>query len=179
MKAFKDWSLIVHALGTGRQSIILRKGGIHEDSGSFEIESNEFLLLPTLFHQASDKVKETDGVDGTEYHKDHLSTVVKYFARLEKVFEINSAEQLDAIDSYHIWSKEVVRERFDRWNPNKVFCLLLRVYELEKPISIEMSPELGGCKSWVDIDVELTGNHRVVLAEESFFELSSLLDKTL
>src|SRR5262249_28815329 len=49
--AFKEWAAGCPALALGRQSIILRKGGIAELGGSFEPEHNRFWLYPTYVHQ--------------------------------------------------------------------------------------------------------------------------------
>ena len=46
--AFKEWAVIVDALGRGQQILILRKGGISEGPGGFQVEQPEFLLFPTL-----------------------------------------------------------------------------------------------------------------------------------
>ena len=54
--AFKEWVVICRALGTGRQVLILRKGGIGEEAGTFRPEHCEFLFLPTGFHQSPEKV---------------------------------------------------------------------------------------------------------------------------
>ncbi|HEY6229533.1 MAG TPA: DUF1802 family protein, partial [Verrucomicrobiae bacterium] len=54
--AFKEWAVIVDALGTGRQIVILRKGGISEGRGGFQVDHPEFLLFPTLFHQQRESV---------------------------------------------------------------------------------------------------------------------------
>ena len=38
-------------------------------------------------------------------------------------------------------------------------ALLLRIYRLPQPISINVNPEWAGCKSWIDIDMsEKYGN---------------------
>ena len=37
--AFKEWAVIVQALGEGRQINIFRKGGIHEGPKGFEIHA--------------------------------------------------------------------------------------------------------------------------------------------
>ena len=46
------------------------------------------------------------------------------------------------------------------YNPKKPMnALLLRVYKLPQPISIDINPEWAGCKSWIDIDIaEKYGN---------------------
>jgi hypothetical protein len=54
---FKEWALVCEELGSGRQSIILRKGGIAEGRSGFRFEHADFLLLPTLFHEQVVKLK--------------------------------------------------------------------------------------------------------------------------
>src|SRR5216117_1413384 len=54
--AFKEWAVVVDALGRGEQIIILRKGGIREGPGGFSVDHGEFPLFPTLFHQQRDSV---------------------------------------------------------------------------------------------------------------------------
>src|SRR4026207_2423284 len=47
--AFKEWAVICETLAAGRQTVILRKGGIAEEGGLFRPEHSEFLLYPTYF----------------------------------------------------------------------------------------------------------------------------------
>ena len=47
----------LRALAAGRQSVILRKGGIAEEGGAFRPEHAEFLLYPTFFHEHRAGVK--------------------------------------------------------------------------------------------------------------------------
>jgi hypothetical protein len=49
--ALKEWAVVCRALKTGRQIMLLRKGGIHESSAGFELEHMQFLLFPTYLHQ--------------------------------------------------------------------------------------------------------------------------------
>ena len=49
--AFKEWAVICRALAEGRQALILRKGGIAEAGGRFEVEHTRFWLFPTYTHQ--------------------------------------------------------------------------------------------------------------------------------
>lgn len=48
--ALKEWAVVVDALGSGQQIILLRKGGLREGPGGFAVAQPEFLLFPTLFH---------------------------------------------------------------------------------------------------------------------------------
>ena len=54
--AFKEWAAVCRALASGRQDVILRKGGIVEPGGEFRLESREFLLLPTFLHQSAEQL---------------------------------------------------------------------------------------------------------------------------
>src|SRR5712691_5143990 len=49
--ALKEWAVVVHALGTGKQTMLLRKGGLHARHGRFATEPTEFFLFPTYVHQ--------------------------------------------------------------------------------------------------------------------------------
>ncbi len=50
--ALKEWAAVCQALAVGRQTILLRKGGIAEGPGGFRAEHDAFWLLPTYFHEA-------------------------------------------------------------------------------------------------------------------------------
>ncbi len=53
--ALKEWSAAVHAMLDGRQTVLLRKGGIHEKR--FALEASEFLFFPTVAHGHADRVR--------------------------------------------------------------------------------------------------------------------------
>ena len=50
--AFKEWAVAVDALMSGEQVMLIRKGGISEDSKHFTVIHDKFLLYPTYEHQA-------------------------------------------------------------------------------------------------------------------------------
>lgn len=153
MLVFKEWAYVVEALASGRQQIILRKGGIAEEEGDFKLRNTEFLLMPTLFHQASNLVKPDwyDEIKPSVYLPDNLTTEIRFKATVTKHSIIKSEEELLALDNLHVYNKEVVLERFNRWKQHEVNCLYVEVSELETPIILEMKPEYGGCKSWIEI----------------------------
>ena len=53
MNGLKEWATVVKALELGKQTVILRKGGILETASGFNIESNAVsythLTLPTIY----------------------------------------------------------------------------------------------------------------------------------
>ena len=54
--ALKEWAAVCLALSDGRQSLLLRKGGIAEGRGGFRMEHDEFWLFPTQFHQSPEQL---------------------------------------------------------------------------------------------------------------------------
>src|SRR6185437_3452434 len=58
--ALKEWAVVCRALESGRQVVLLRKGGIYEAAGEFEVEHREFLLFPTYLHQNLKMLKAKD-----------------------------------------------------------------------------------------------------------------------
>ena len=58
MYALKEWATVVKALEQGKQTVILRKGGILETASGFNIETKKFFLFPTWEHQEIKHVKQ-------------------------------------------------------------------------------------------------------------------------
>ena len=59
---FKEWALVCAALGEGRQTVIIRKGGIAEGRAGFAFQHREFFLFPTFFHEQLERVRTTEPV---------------------------------------------------------------------------------------------------------------------
>jgi hypothetical protein len=160
MLALKEWSIICKALEDGNQTILLRKGGILEYQKGFEIRQKSFLLFPTLEHQAEEylqsKYLQTYDLllrgNKSEDIQNKANNVL-VLARIEAIQEFHNHELLPKLEKYHIWNEKYVNMRMN-YNPKKPMnALLLRIYKLPQPISIDVKPEWAGCKSWIDIDI--------------------------
>ena len=170
--AFKEWAVVVDALGRGEQIFVLRKGGIHEGRGGFVVEHSEFLLFPTLFHQQRESV-----VAAAQRRFDEISPTfpepgtlrLEYWAQLIEWRRINSLEMLGNLIGQHIWRDDVLRERFDWGTEQGVFGLVLRVFQLPAPLEMPLLPRYGGCRSWVTLDGNVdTSAGRPVLSDNAF-----------
>ena len=166
MLALKEWSIICKALEDGNQTILLRKGGILEYKKGFEIRQKSFLLFPTLEHQAEEylqsKYLQTYDLllrGNKSQDIQNKTNTLWILARIEAIQEFHDHEMLPVLEKYHIWNEKYVNMRMN-YNPKKPMnALLLRVYKLPQPISIDINPEWAGCKSWIDIDIaEKYGN---------------------
>lgn len=151
--AFKEWSYIVDALGKGKQSIIIRKGGISEEGGDFEVKGKKFFLFPTLFHQAKEMIKPDwlPELDGDQFHDANNHVQVKFYAEILETRIIKDFSILEKLNAHHAWKKEVVEERFNRWEKS-AHLLILQIYRLHTDFKLELLPQYGGCKSWIEID---------------------------
>ncbi len=171
--AFKEWAVIVDALGSGEQIIILRKGGISEGLGGFQIEHERFLLFPTLFHQQRESVlsaaQRRYDVIAPGLTADTLR--LEYFAEVVDWKFINSLADAQRLDGQHVWREEVIRERFDWGKTKSIYAMAVRVFRLPHAVELPMRPEYGGCKSWIDLgEAVATSGAQPVLEEAAFQE---------
>lgn len=151
--AFKEWAAICRALATGRQDVILRKGGIVEPNGGFRPDHPEFLLMPTFVHQAPESLLPeardllTD-IDADRPPDGHV--VFRHAARVRRVHRVRRIADLAAYRARHVWSDAVVMERFHRW-ADELHVLEVDVALLAEPFTIPWSDSFGGCRSWVEL----------------------------
>jgi hypothetical protein len=152
--ALKEWSAAVHALLDGRQTVLLRKGGIHEKR--FDVTASRFLLFPTVAHSHAERVRlehrdllDTAAADSTE---DALT--LRAGAKVVAAVEVNRPEALDEIASLHIWTAESVKEdRLDFRPKHRLTVLVVQASPLSEPVRLHRAPEYAGCKSWVPLPV--------------------------
>ncbi len=148
--AFKEWSLIVEALADGRQSVMIRKGGIAEGRDGFAFKHDAFFLFPTHFHE---QPARTTFPEGTTLPPQPPPGVIRInaFARVEFTALVEDRESLQRLSPYHFWHPEVVEERFVYGEPHGVHLALLRVYQLEQTWEFPDAPRYGGCRSWLQL----------------------------
>jgi hypothetical protein len=156
MLALKEWACIVDALGKGKQSLTIRKGGIAEDTNQFTVKGNEFLLYPTLFHQAETFIKPQwqPFLKHQSFHPTADKVVIKYFAKVADVRTITDYNQLKKLSPFHAWTDAFIEEKFNRWNKS-VEVLILQIFALGAAQEIEILPTYGGCNSWIDIQTPI------------------------
>lgn len=165
--AFKEWAVIVEALGRGEQSLILRKGGIAEGRPGFRIEHPQFLLFPTQFHQQRDQVTARgqalfDALPRPGGQPDLVD--VEYVASVDGWRKLDSLDQALRLGPVHVWRSEVIADRFAWGREESIHAIALRVHRLAEPRRFPMRPEYSGCRSWIELetDVNLSGANPVL-----------------
>jgi hypothetical protein len=181
--AFKEWAIIVDALGLGQQIIILRKGGISEGRNGFTVDHSEFLLFPTLFHQQRDSVRPEAQIRFDEIAPGFPTADVlrlELFARVAGWARLDSLAEANGLQGQHVWRDKIIAERFAWGREQKIHALAVRIYRLPKAIELPMLPGYGGCKSWIEIDKDIeTGDASPVLSDEAFGEKLKLFHGAL
>src|SRR5438552_1563238 len=172
--AFKEWAIVVDALGRGEQIVILRKGGISEGRGGFKVEHPRFLLFPTLFHQQRESVLPTAQArfDAMAPHfpgKDRVR--MDFFCEVVAWQALGSLADARRLRGRHIWRDEVIARRFDWGKEKNIHVLAVRVFGLAQAAELPMLESYAGCKSWIELekDVPITGA-APVLSDEAFAE---------
>ena len=172
--AFKEWSVVVKALGEGRQLLLFRKGGIRETGKDFSVEESEFFLFPTFEHQHPEGVREEFRPWLKGLPKKTPETLrIEFYATVEKVLRLKDPEEARGLEPYHIYSQKQVLERF-HYKPTKpLYVLLLRVFRIPA-ISLANLPSYAGCRSWVPLEGSLsTTDAKPVLLESAFRDKAS------
>jgi hypothetical protein len=170
--AFKEWAIVVDALGRGEQVLILRKGGLNEGRGGFQLEHSQFFLFPTRFHQQRESVVAAaqERYDQIAPHFPAPEMVrVEFFAEVAACRQLDSLSAAETLRGQHCWRDEVIAQRFDWGRAKNIFAIALRVHRLPLAIELPMSPGYGGCKSWVEFEKDIpTNGARPVLDHPAF-----------
>jgi hypothetical protein len=170
--AFKEWGIVVEALGRGGQIVVLRKGGIAEGQGGFRAEQERFWLFPTRFHQQAEGVVEEAraGFEDCEWPSNDLLRI-EFCAEVIEACRLDSLAQAQRLAGQHIWREEIIAERFDWGRAAGIYAMALRVRRLAAPVELPMLESYGGCKSWVELEprMEFAGAEPV-LAKDVFAE---------
>ena len=179
--ALKEWAVVCAAMAAGRQAISLRKGGLDEGPDGFRVQHPEFWLLPTQFHEG----RESLTPDAEPLLADTLANLpppgkirIAQYVVVDEVRHVTILRR-SAMRGLHIWSDDTVRRRFEYRQPG-LNLLLLRVYQLLQPLLVSDTPQIAGCRSWVELPSELpTGGATPVLNDEEFAAVREAVERAI
>jgi hypothetical protein len=170
--ALKEWAVVVRALNDGRQWVVLRKGGIADEDGSFSLLEREFFLYPTYEHQSSLHVSGAAAGDLERSEKERPprgKVLIDTYAEVSEARVVTSVEELAPVLAHSIWSTAFLQQRL-RYKPEKPLMLVtLRAHRLEKPHLIDETPAQAGCVSWVPLDHPLSTVPSVPAIDDAAF----------
>jgi len=168
--AFKEWAIVVDALGRGEQLLILRKGGIREQRGEFSMEHQQFWLFPTQFHEAAQSIipSKRPMLQEIAITAQSDSAALQYFAVVDPSIQITDRALLSQLQGRHIWTEHVLQQRFDFGREPGLTALITRIYRLDEPVIVPIKESYGGCKSWLQLDRPITGDATPVLGDAAY-----------
>ncbi|TAE78387.1 MAG: DUF1802 family protein [Verrucomicrobia bacterium] len=175
---FKEWQVVCDALASGRQSLILRKGGIHEGRAGFSFAEESFFLFPTRFHNQDQFVRE-GRVELLPEWVPGETVRITHWCEASWARTLNDWEQVAALAPFHVWTEDTIRQRFD-WegkgmSAGSIHVALVRVFKLAEPWEFAYEAKYGGCRSWVALpepSSDLLDQAAPVMGEEAFASLA-------
>ncbi|MFN6497724.1 MAG: DUF1802 family protein [Nostoc sp. DedQUE01] len=175
--ALKEWATAVNALETGKTIMLLRKGGIHERNGHFQVAHKQILLYPTYEHQQAFMLKAEYANDVYPVTSGWHPEIIRIgsWAEITDILPVSDEFIVNALLPFHIWNEHFISDRL-KWKPRQpLYILLLRTYKLPQEQEIAYYAKYGGCKSWIDLDqaIDLQGAKPVL----SDFAYTQLVDK--
>ena len=166
--------MVCDALAAGRQSILLRKGGIHEGRQGFSFAHESFFLFPTRFHALADQVREGEVNVMPEWQPGDVIRITHH-AEAAWAVTLTDWEKVARLESLHIYSEQTVRDRYD-WEgkgmaSGSIHVALVRVRELAEPWEFSYETKYGGCRSWINLPeppADWQKTARPVIDDEAF-----------
>jgi hypothetical protein len=174
--ALKEWATVVGALESGKQIMLLRKGGILEQGPKrqFEMTHQQFLLFPTYLHQSRGELKPA--VEFLPASAEPQEVRMTAAGVVSDIIKVESRQQIDRLDDEHIWTSLLIDMRFNYKPANPLYLVLVRIYRLHEPVVLANTAAFAGCKSWVPLDETIaTGDAMAVLDDVRYEHRRSAL----
>jgi hypothetical protein len=176
--ALKEWASVCAALETGRQVILLRKGGIYEAAGEFELENPQFLLFPTYLHQNLKMLKPEAHGGFSPLAAEPGEVPIAAAGVVSDIVQLRSRRQMDAIEDEHVWTEPLIDMRFDYKPQNPLYLMLVRAYRM-RPLMVANTPAYAGCRSWVPLDEPIATADATAVLDDAQYDArrKSILDR--
>lgn len=169
--ALKEWAVVCCALARGRQTILLRSGGIADGREGFSIQHDEFWLFATRFHQSADELVPDAAPlleAAAESHPPEGMIRLPLYATVERAYQVYDTARLSRLAHLHILNSQTVLNRFHYRQPG-LSLLLVRAYLPPRPIDLPDSPHFSGCHSWVELPTPVpTDDLEPLLSDDEF-----------
>lgn len=169
--AFREWNKVCYAIKNGKQSILIRKGGIHEGKKGFKWSHDKFFLLRSYYHFENKLLKDSYIEKNLETSNNlHLEV---YCEIVLKKF-VSNKEIINKLFSYHVYNQNLIDERFNYNDVKGLNIAVIKTYKLKNPINVGKTEDYKGCKSWFLINNKYLQNNlkmHAILDEDDFTNL--------
>ena len=183
--ALKEWAVAIRALREGRQILLLRKGGIREEGGEFNVPTRDVLLFPTYEHQM-EQAGMLQPCYGSwlreEQRRKPSSEDVRFdaWARITDILVVRNFKALYTLKSQHIYDDALLRFRTENDLQKPLYALFLRAYDLPASVTVPIEMDYYGCKSWITLEESVaTGDTKPVLSDHTYAERARVTRRLL
>lgn len=184
--ALKEWAVVCDLLLAGECRVLLRKGGIHEESGPgrFELEHERFALYPAWEHQWPEGVKPRyrDQVEVFDQEPAEVTFRAIGTVTSREIWRVPSRQAFDQLDDLHPWAPPQIDMRFNYKPDRPLYLVCPRIYRLAQPRSAPNRDAYKGCRSWVPLlpeDAITDASATPVLTDELFAALRDRINRAI
>jgi len=174
--ALKEWAVAIRALREGRMVLLLRKGGIREEEGEFEVRFRNVILFPTYLHEeeqqdALQPCYTAWRTEETRFKPSSETVRLTTWAQITHIHLVSQPGNLYKLSSQIIYSDSFLRFRIENEPTKPLYALFLRAFELPRPVTIPMELDYYGCKSWITLAEPIaTEGSTACLSEHTYNE---------
>jgi hypothetical protein len=171
--ALKEWAAIEDALATGRLSVLVRKGGIYEKCGGFEVEHRGFWIFPTGWHQNEHELLPAfRGHLGDTPRFPAGQVALRVYCAVEASWRVEDLAALERLGELQPFSPETLKARFEYRGKPYLHVILVRAHGLPQPRVVPNTAAYEGCVSWVQLESSVkTAGATPVLDPDAFATL--------
>jgi hypothetical protein len=151
----QEWAVCCRALGEGRITLTVRKGGIHERGGGlFALEQQRFALMPTYLHQEATRV--LPAYAGTYFgavaaDPEPGVITIAWWAEAARIWKVDDLARVQALGSELLWHGDELARRFAYRDQPWLYVVALRIHRLAQPVAMPDHPSYAGCRSWIPL----------------------------
>lgn len=173
--ALQEWHVVVEAIARGDQVLTLRNGGIGEKS--FAVAGTAFWLYPNWEHQQATEVKRQWHGELARSNRERPTDghiPIRCRCTVEAAWELTDADQLAALDGWHLWTPAYAESRFTWRATQPLTVLLLKAASLIEMFPLEPDEAYAGCKSWVELAEDPPTHDLIPALTDTAFEMRSV-----
>ena len=159
--ALKEWAAVGHALLDGRQTLLLRKGGIHERTFDAAVtDQDPFVLFPTIAHSHVERtrIEHRDLLAAGAADVADETITVRCGLRLVDAVQVAAPDRLPELADLHIWTDASVAEDRVAFRPkHPLHALVVDAVALPEPATLPREERFAGCRSWLELPLAWDG----------------------
>ena len=182
----QEWAVCCRALGEGRITLVVRKGGIHERGGGlFRLEHERFALLPTHLHQDSSRLLPAYGgryvAEAGVAEPGHIP--VSLWAEATRIWKVEALDRAQALGDHLMWTADEIASRFRYRDQPWLYVVALRMHRLPATQIIPDLPAYVGCRSWIPLRDAITLTGSIPVLDDAAFAarlgaVAAILERT-